>query len=57
MDEFGNEEDRLLADNERSANDNQTKRTNLSIGSHDESNQQYEFEPNDLDDEVQLLDS
>jgi hypothetical protein len=52
MDEFGNEEDRLLADNERSANDNQTKRTNLSIGSHDESNQQYEF-----DDEVQLLDS
>jgi hypothetical protein len=42
----------LLADNERSANDNQTKRTNLSIGSHDESNQQYEF-----DDEVQLLDS
>jgi len=48
--EVGDEEDRLLADNE-------TKRTNLSTGSHDESNQQYDFEPNDLDDEVQLLDS
>ncbi len=50
IDEVGDEEDRLLADQE-------TKHTNLSTDSHDESNHQYEFESNDLDDEVQLLDS
>ncbi len=48
--EVVDEEDRLLADNE-------TKRANLSTGSQDEFNQHYDFEPHDLDDEVQLLDS
>ncbi|CAF0926199.1 unnamed protein product [Adineta steineri] len=57
IEEIVDEEDQLLADNEKSANNSQTKNANQSIGSYDESNQQYEFEPNDLDDEVQLLDS
>ncbi|CAF4551147.1 unnamed protein product, partial [Rotaria sp. Silwood2] len=57
VDEYGDEEERLLADCEKSTDDNATKRTNLSFDNNDESNQQYEFEPNDLVDEIQLLDS
>jgi hypothetical protein len=48
--EVVDEEDRLLADN-------QAKRINLSTDGQDEFNQHYDFEPHDLDDEVQLLDS
>ena len=55
--ESGDDEDRLLAESGKSTGNNKTERTNLSAGSHDESNHQYEFESNDLDDEVQLLDS
>jgi hypothetical protein len=55
--ESGDDEERLLAESEKATGDNKTQRTNLSTRSHDESNQQYEFESNDLDDEVQLLES
>ena len=58
VDEYGDEEERLLADGEKSTDDNETKGQNLSFDNNDESNQQYEFESNDLvDDEIQLLDS
>lgn len=56
-DAYGDEEERLLADCEKSTDDNETKGQNLSFENNDESNQQYDFEPNDLVDEIQLLDS
>jgi hypothetical protein len=55
--ESGDDEARLLALSGKPSGTNEKKRTNLSHGSHHESNQQYEFESNNLDDEVQLLDS
>ncbi|CAF4783408.1 unnamed protein product [Rotaria socialis] len=57
VDEYGDEEERLLAESGKLTDDKQIKHRNISLDNNDESNQQYEFEPNDLVDEIQLLDS